>query len=142
VKINPQQLEGANGLRVGIVPASQGSSDRIHKDEKRNLVICPLPYDGAFMEVFYCAWGIVQQFLFADAKMPREVFLPTPSHRQVAGELVQRREFAVLDVIDALSPLAQPQLLITNQVFQPTAPTGPGAILLDGLISPVSRMVK
>jgi len=29
VKINPSQLEAANGLRVGIVPASQGTSDRI-----------------------------------------------------------------------------------------------------------------
>jgi len=142
VKINPQLLEGANGLRVGIVPASEGSSDRIRKDEKRNLVICPLPYDGAFMEVFYCAWGIVQQFLVADAMMPREVNLPTPSHRQVARELVQRRDFAVLDVIDALSPLAQPQLLTTNEVVKPTTRTGPGEILVDGLISPIPRMVK
>ncbi len=139
VKINPQQLEGANGLRVGIVSASQGRSDRIQKDERRNLIVCPLPYDGAFMQIFYCAWAIVQQFLHADAGMPKEVNLPLPSHRQVAGELVQRRDFPVLDVIDALTPLAQPQLLTTRQILKPIAPTSQGEMLLDGLISPVPQ---
>jgi len=142
VKINPQQLEGANGLRIGIVPASQGSSDRIHKDEQRNLIICPLAYDGAFMEIFYSAWSIVQQFINADAKMPKEVNLPIPSHRQVARELVQRRDFAVEDVIDALTPLAQPHLLETNPISKPIAQKGEGEMLLDGLISPVPRTIS
>jgi hypothetical protein len=62
-----------------------------------------------------------------------------PSHRQVAGELVQRRDFGVLDVIDALTPLAQPQLLITRPIMKPMAPTSQGEMLLDGLISPVPR---
>lgn len=142
VKINPQHLEGANGLRVGIVPSSQGLSDRIYKDERRNLIVCPLPYDGAFMEVFYSAWGIVQQFLHADAQMPKEVNLPIRSHRQVARELFQRRDFAVLDVIDALDSLAQPHLLKTRQIWKPIAPTGQGEMLLEGLISPVPCMPK
>jgi len=142
VKINPQQLEGANGLRLGIVPANQGHSDRIYKDKGRNLIVCPLPYDGAFMEVFYCAWGIVQQFLHADAQMPKEVYLPQPSHRQVVGELFKRRDFAVLDVIDALTPLAQPQLLTTHPIKKPMAPTSQGEMLLDVLISPVPRKPK
>jgi hypothetical protein len=139
VKINPQHLEGANGLRIGIVPASQGRSDRIHKDEGKNLIVCPLPYDGAFMEVFYSGWGIVQQFLHADGQMPKEVNLPLPSHRQVARELVQRRDFGVLEVIDALDPLAQPQLLKTNAIRKPITPTKQSEMLLDGLISPVPR---
>ena len=50
VKINPRNLEGANGLRVGIVPAAEGRSDAIVRDEKKNLVVCPLPYDGSFMK--------------------------------------------------------------------------------------------
>ena len=142
VKINPQHLEGANGLRIGIVPADQGSSDRIRKDERRNLIVCPLPYDGAFMEVCYCAWSIVQQFLHADAKMPREVNLPRPSHRQVADELFQRRDFPVEEVIDALTPLAQPQLLKTKSISELIAQKGHGEILLDGLISPVPLTIK
>lgn len=110
LKINPAQLEGARGLRIGIIPASQGKSDRIFRDEKKNMVICPIPYDGAFMELFYTAWGIVQQFISADAKVPSEVFLPSPADRQVARELESRREYPVIEVIAALEPLSQPCL--------------------------------
>jgi hypothetical protein len=115
VKINPQQLEGAQGLRIGIVPATQGRDDRIRLDDGRNLIICPLPYDGGFMEVFYQGWGVIQQFVEADAQVPREVYLSRPADRQVARYLEERREFPVVDVIDALRPIAQPELLRTQE---------------------------
>jgi hypothetical protein len=114
VKINEDHLEGARGLRIGIVPARQGRSDAPRKDDLRNLVICPLSYDGSFMEIFYRGWGVVKQFIAADAQVPKEVFLPVPADRQVARLLAERREFPVLDVIEALEPLAQPQLLQTD----------------------------
>jgi hypothetical protein len=114
VKINEDHLEGARGLRIGIVPTRQGRSDAPRKDDLRNLVICPLAYDGSFMETFYRGWGVVKQFIAARAEIPREVFLPVPADRQVARLLAERREFPVLDVIDALEPLAQPQLLQTD----------------------------
>lgn len=139
VKINPTHLEAANGLRVGIVPATQGRTDRIRVDDRRNLVVCPLPYDGAFMEVFYNGWSIVQQFMQADGEMPKEVALPIPSHRQVVKELVARRDFPVLDVIDALAPLAQPELLNTQESSQSISPSGQGELILDGLISPIPK---
>ncbi len=137
VKINPAHLEAANGLRVGIVPASHGKSDKIRKDEKKNLIVCPLPYDQSFMEVFYSGWGIVQQFVRADAQMPSDVALPIPSHRQVAKELASRREFPVLEVIQALEAIAQPELLATSKSQKMQTALGSGELLLDGLISPV-----
>jgi len=115
VKINPGQLEGARGLRIGIVPAREGRTDAIRMDDTRNLVVCPLPYDGAFMEVFYSGWTVVKQFIDADANIPREVNLPRQAERQVARQLADRREFNVIEVIDALRPLAQPQLLRTHE---------------------------
>lgn len=115
VKINRQQLEAAKGLRIGIVPSSQGTTDAILKDEIRNLIVVPLPHDGSFMQVFYEGWGIVQQFIAADARIPRLAALPRPAHRQVARELEDRRKFPVLDVLDALLPLAQPELLETSE---------------------------
>jgi hypothetical protein len=84
VKINPTALAGARGLRLGVVPVRQGETDRPYKDERRNLVVCPLLHDGSFMEVFYAGWGIVQQFIAADAEVPREVALPRPPEREVA----------------------------------------------------------
>lgn len=115
VKINPSKLEGANGLRVGIVPAREGMSDKIRKDDGKNLIVCPLPYDGSFMEAFYHSWNLVQQFLAADAKLPKEVALPNGSHRQIARWLEERRVFPVLAVVEAMKPVSQPELLETDQ---------------------------
>lgn len=140
VKINTKQLEGANGLRIGIVPCTQGKSDKITKDEQKNLVVCPLPYDASFMETFYYGWGIVQQFLQDDAQMPKEVALPTPSHRQVAKELAIRREFPVLDVVDALEALAQPHLLENSIVSLSLEQSRvSSSIITETMIAPVSR---
>jgi hypothetical protein len=91
-----------------------GKSDRPFKDEQRNLVVCPLLHDGAFMEIFYSGWRIVQQFIAAKANMPKEVALPRPPEREVARALYDRRKFSVVDVIEALGPLAQPHLLQTD----------------------------
>ena len=121
VKINRSQLEGAAGLRIGIVPARYGVGDAISLDHSKNLVICPLPYDGDFMEIFYTGWTIVQQFLAADARVPSAVFLPIGSHIMVAKFLQDRRDYSVLDVIRAMTPMAQPGLLRTNSVPGTTA---------------------
>lgn len=115
VKINPRQLEGARGLRLAIVPSQQGRNDAIRRDDQRNLIIAPVPYDASFMEVFYQGWQIVQQFIHADAMVPREVALPRPADRQVCRFLEERREFPILDVLEALRPLAQPHLLETQE---------------------------
>jgi hypothetical protein len=115
LKINRSQLEGGRGLRVGIVPTQEGENDSIIKDEIKNLIVCPLPYDRSFMQVFYQAWEVVVQFLAADARVPREAYLPRPPSRQVARFLEDRREFAVLHIIDALEPLSQPHLLRTQE---------------------------
>jgi hypothetical protein len=80
VKINPAQLEGAPGLRIGIVPVRQGRTDKVRRDEDRNLVICPLHHDADFMQVFYEGWRIVQAFIEADAQVPKEVSLPSPNY--------------------------------------------------------------
>lgn len=114
VKINREHLEGAQGLRIGIVPAKNGYGDNISVDKRRNLVVCPLPYDGSFMEIFYSAWGIIKYFLEADARLPPPQNLPVGSHRIVAQLLEQRRDFSVLDVVESLKIIAQPDLLITN----------------------------
>lgn len=147
VKINPNQLERAPGLRLGIVPSHQGSDDRIRVDAARNLVVCPVPYDGAFMETFYNAWTTVQQFIAADAQLPREVALPRPAQRQVARMLQDRRNFPIVDVIEALNVLAQPHLLHTREELeeavplstQAGAPPPDGGAQIDMVIAPVSR---
>jgi hypothetical protein len=139
VKNNPAQLEGAQGLRVGIIPTRQGRTDRVRLDESKNLVICPLLHDGDFMQSFYEGWQIVQAFIASDANLPKEVMLPRPAHREVARMLRDRRDFPVVDVVEALKPFAQPELLQTNnkEVGLHTIKGEPG-ILTDWMVAPVA----
>lgn len=114
VKINPAQLEGAPGLRIGIVPTRSGRSDKIFLDDSRRLVVCPLHHDQNFMQIFYEGWRIVQAFLMADAQIPKESVLPRPVDREVCKILSERRDFPVVDVFDALITFGQPELLETE----------------------------
>ncbi len=134
LKINPTQLEGARGLRIGIVPTYQGKSDKVHLDEKKNIMVCPIPYDGAFMELFYTAWFIVQQFIGADAQMPKEVALPLPADRQAVSELVKRRDYPIVDVVEALKPLSQLGLTEKKTIDTESSVTKNGESLLNSLI--------
>jgi hypothetical protein len=111
VKINPTHLEAAPGLRVGIVPTRSGQSDKVSMDEGRRLVVCPLHHDQDFMQIFYEGWRVVQAFLMADAKIPKEAILPRPVDREVCKILEERREFPVVEVMQALQIFGQPELL-------------------------------
>jgi hypothetical protein len=142
VKINPRHLEPARGLRVAIIPAQQGTTDRIRKDDEQNLVICPLPYDGAFMETFYRGWEVVQSFITADARVPRDVNLPMPDQRQVARYLSDRRDYAVVAVIEALEPLAQPHLLETSTRNAELAAQRDAQTEVGAAIAPTARVLK
>lgn len=115
VKINPSQLEGAKGLRLAIVPADQGKKDKIYKNEVKNLIVCPLPYDQSFIEIFYQGWNIVKMFLNADAQLPKEVLLPRSCDRLVCKELQYRRSYPVIDVIEAFEILQQPGLIAIEE---------------------------
>jgi hypothetical protein len=137
VKINPSHLEPARGLRIGIVPSRQGSTDSIEQEGK--LVVCPLPYDGAFMEIFYRAFVIVQQFFAADAHVPREVALPRPADRQVTRYLDERRAFPALEVVEALGPLAQPALLETETRSANIQHRREGRSSIGALLGPIPR---
>ncbi len=117
VKINPSRLQGAQGLRIGIYPKqTSDKKDAPRKDEDLNLVRLPLPYDSAFMEVFYKSFYLIRAFMNADAKVPRPVDLPDAEDRFVTKELEARRDFAVVEVLYALSNMAQPDLLETSGV--------------------------
>lgn len=85
VKINRSHLEAARGLRVAIVPSRSGASDAIKKDEQKNLIVCPMPHDGSFMQIFYEGWRIVQVLCNNNFTTPKEVDLPNPSTGRLHG---------------------------------------------------------
>jgi hypothetical protein len=58
------------------------------------------------MQVFYEGWRVVQAFLSADAQLPRESLLPRPVDREICRTLQERRDFPVVDVVEALGVFA------------------------------------
>lgn len=56
----------------------------------------------------------MQAFIEADASLPKEIDLPRPPDREVARILAERRDFPVLDVIEAIAKFGQPELLETD----------------------------
>jgi hypothetical protein len=110
LKINPTDLEADAELHIGIYPERRRGESPA-RDDQRNLILCPLPYNAGFMELFSSSFVIVAQVLAADGQTPRPVALPAADDRQVARELAARRAFPLLEVISALAPMAQPDLL-------------------------------
>lgn len=141
VKINPAQLEGAPGLRIGIVPTRQGKSDKVMLDNGRGLVICPLHHDADFMQVFYEGWRVVQAFLLADAKVPKEAVLPRPVDREVCRILEERRDYPAVDVIEALGIFGQPELLATK-TKSVSLQDVKGETDTETLVAPISRATE
>jgi hypothetical protein len=74
------------------------------------------------MQVFYEGWRIVQALCESDFRMPREVDIPNPLHREVARIFVERRGFPVMDAIDATRKFAQPGLLTSSTESVPNVP--------------------
>ncbi|WP_219471157.1 hypothetical protein [Nonomuraea rhizosphaerae] len=117
VKTNPRHLQGDAGLRIGIVPASSGRSDRIKRDSSKNLVICPIPHDESYMQIFYETWWIAMALMKTKFQMPREVDLPRPEDRYVARVFCDKSAFTIADALDATENQAQPHLLTTNSIM-------------------------
>ncbi len=140
VKINPSQLESAKGLRLGIVPCRQGKNDNIIKHETKNLIVCPVPYDKSFMEIFLEGWGIIKQFILAHGEMPSEMNLPSSLDRLVCKELVSRRRFPIMGVIEVLKGMGQPHLMSVENKETVIESADNNDIMINRIVTPVSLM--
>ena len=138
VKVNPTALQGARGLRIGIVPASHTETDAPYRDDQRNLIVCPLLHDGNFMQVFYEGWQVVLAFFRADASVPGEVALPRPAARFAAKMLEERPEFPVIEVYEALEAFAQPELLKTVVQRANAVVTRPAETEVSTIVAPIA----
>jgi len=140
VKINPKQLESAKGLRLGIVPSRQGKNDKIYKHETKNLVICPVPYDKSFMEIFYEGWDIVRQFIIAKGNMPTEINLSSSLDRTVCKHLVDRKKYPVLDVIEYLKTMSQPHLMTVENTNAAIISSSDKEMKINRIVAPISSL--
>ena len=81
----------------------------------------------------------MQSFLKADAQIPKEALLPRPIDREVCKIMAERREFPVVDVIEALETFSQQGLLATHEKKVDLQPLQ-GEAETATLIAPMSRV--
>jgi len=128
VKINRQLLQYDNGLYLGIVAATGGRDIPFFR--KDGMLVCPLPLGNGFMQYFYTAWRIVEEFIRKDAGLPEVRHLYRPADRQVAKFLFSKRDENVLDLVDDdLKKLAHPTLVES---------VTPDVTILDVLGNPIN----
>ena len=111
LKVNKEELQEAPGLRVGVYPAKQKEGPS--KDSKKNMILCPLPYRGDFMELFGASFQIAKQLMHANGEMPKPPALVYEDDLTVAEWLAARRTYPLMDILEALHPLMQPGLILT-----------------------------
>ena len=112
LKINKDALKGDTGLRLGMYPEKR-RGERIEYNERLNLIMCPIPYDGHFMEAYYKSYGIMRAIIHSDCNMPPPVLLADSGDRYIADELIKRKNFPALEISQALTVLGQPGLIAT-----------------------------
>jgi hypothetical protein len=140
VNVSLPRLAAAREPRIAVIPSMAGHSDAVRLDEQRNLVICPVPHDGSFVQIFHEGWRIVQRLCARNFEMPSKADIPNPAHREVARIFVERREFPIPDVIEAIRKFAQPELLtssveiVSNVPFETLA-----APATSTIITPIAR---
>lgn len=133
-------LAGAREPRIVVVPSMAGHSDAIRLDEQKNIVFCPVPHDGRFMQIFHEGWNIVQALCARNFEMPGSDDIPSPVHREVARIYAERREFPILEVVEATRKFAQPELLTTSTEVVPNVQFGTSAApATSTIITPIAR---
>ena len=113
VKSNPRDItvRSMAGLRIAILPSSFSPTDAVRIDEQRQIVMCPLPYDGSFVASFYQAWHLMQTLVAYNFGVVPDHLLTTAPERHIAELYKQHREHTIEQVLEATSYLAQPHLL-------------------------------
>lgn len=140
VSISSPPLAAAKEPRIAVIPSIAGYSDAVRLDEQKNLVICPVPHDGSFVQIFHEGWRIVQDLCARNFEMPSKADVPNPAHREVARIFVERREFPVPDVIEAIRKFAQPELLTSSNQTVSNVPFGTSAApVTSTIITPIAR---
>jgi hypothetical protein len=141
LSIGQALLASSKEPRIVVIPSSAGCSDTVRRDEQKNIVICPIPRDGSFMHIFYEGWKIVQALCARNFEIPASSDILNPLHREVARVYAERREFPILEVVEATRKFSQPELLTTSTETVSNVRFGTTAISATSIvITPVARV--
>jgi hypothetical protein len=111
LKTNRKKIEEAPGLRIAIYPEERANEE---PQMIGSLIHCPLPYNMEFMELFGVTFQIIKQLIAAKGKLPSRAALVYYDDQEVAKWLADRAHFPVYEILNALEPIKQVDLLAEN----------------------------
>ncbi|WP_146189203.1 hypothetical protein [Pseudomonas protegens] len=118
VKSNVMQLEGGQGLRVGIVPehSSTAYKKEVTYDESKGLWVVSLADPNGFMGLFNDGYGAVARAFLALGKHESANYWAVPSAKaqKLRDQIIKYKDATAIEVVDALNEAAQQDLLSTN----------------------------
>jgi len=134
LKTRKEAFEAAPGLRIGMYPEAD-KKKKVVIDSAKNLIMCPLPYNGDFMQLFGASFAIVKQIIAAHCNQPSRVALYYEDDQAVAKYLVDRKEFTVKAILESLEAIKQVGLL--HEEKETISANDPES----GLIAPISLLI-
>ncbi|MCG6118665.1 MAG: hypothetical protein MEQ07_10820 [Aquimonas sp.] len=115
VKSNFAQLEGGQGLRIGIVPESTHAGNRsgVRYSQEHGLWLVTLADPNGFMGLFNDAYHAVARAICTLGKQPQPPYFVKPSAKaQIIQEQIEKYPTALaVEIEDALNEAAQQDLV-------------------------------
>ena len=108
LKTNRLSIEAAPGLRIAMYPEERPNEE---PRADGSLILCPLPYNSDFMQLFGSTFQIVKHIISARGGMPNRVALVYFHDQEVAKWLTDRAHFPLVGILEALESIKQVDLL-------------------------------
>jgi hypothetical protein len=148
VKSNYAQLEGGQGLRIGIVPESTSKSNPsgVSYDHKHGLWVVSLADPNGFMGLFNDAYHAVARAISTLGKQAQPPYFIKPSAKaqRIQEQLEKYPDAKANEIEDALNDAAQQDLVLnTHQLVSVNAPDWLHIkAMAPKIISPKPKFIK
>ncbi|MGR0480674.1 MAG: hypothetical protein ACTFAL_04525 [Candidatus Electronema sp. V4] len=148
VKSNFSQLEGGQGLRIGIVPESTdyNNSSGVRYNQKHGLWLVTLADPNGFMGLFNDAYHAVARAICTLGKQEQPPYFIKPSAKaqKIQEQLEKHPDARALDIEEALNDAAQQDLVqSTHRLVSVNAPDWLHVkAMAPKIISPKPKFIK
>lgn len=148
VKSNFAQLEGGQGLRIGIVPESThfNNSSGVRYSQKHGLWLVTLADPNGFMGLFNDAYHAVARAICSLGKQEPPPYFVKPSAKaqKVQEQLEKYPDVRAIDIEEALNEAAQQDLVLsTHKLVSVNAPNWLHVKAMSPkIISPKPKFIK
>jgi hypothetical protein len=119
IKSNFGELEGGQGLRIGIVPESTHAHNKpgVNFSQEHGLWVVTLADPNGFMGLFNDAYHAVARAIYTMGKLQQPPYFikPTAKAQKIQEQLEKYPDARAIDIEDALNDAAQQDLVSSTQ---------------------------